>query len=75
MEFYMELAATLNLQYWNILLATSTKSQLQAVKDNGGPFFNNYTDVVMDPKWDRPQEIIGDQGKFLSSMYYLLWLN
>ena len=29
--FYMDLAATLKLQYGNILLATSTKSQLQAV--------------------------------------------
>ena len=38
-EFYMVLAATLNLQYGNILLATSTRSQLQALIENDWPFF------------------------------------
>ena len=68
--FYMDLAATLNLQYGNILLATSTKSQLQAVRDIDGPFFSNYTDLVKtciwDSKCDSLQEIIGDLGKTLS---------
>ena len=40
-EFYRVLAATLNLQYGNVLLATSTRSQLQAVVDNDWPFFTN----------------------------------
>ena len=40
-EFYMVLAATLNLQYGNVLVATSTRSQLQDVIDNGWPFFTN----------------------------------
>ena len=45
-EFYDVLATTLNLQYGNILLATSKKSQLQAVLDNNWPFFTNHTDLV-----------------------------
>ena len=68
--FYMELASTLNLQYGNILLATSTKSQLQTVRDNDVPFFTNNTDLVKtcisDSKCDRLQEIMGNLGKTLS---------
>ena len=60
--FYMNLATTLNLQYGNILLATSTKSQLQAVRDIDGPFFTNNTDLVKaciwDSKCDRLQDVI-----------------
>ena len=71
--FYMDLAATLNLQYGNILLATSTKSQLQAVRDIDGPFFTNNTDMVKtciwDSKCDRLQEIIRDLGKTFSFNY------
>ena len=63
----MELAATLNLQYGNILLATSTKSQLQTVRDNDVPFFTNNTDLVktciLDSECDRLQDVIGDLGK------------
>ena len=40
-EFYELLATILNLQYGNILLATSTKAQLQTVIDNDWPFFIN----------------------------------
>ena len=72
--FYMDLAATLNLQYGNILLATSTKSQLQTVRDNDVPFFTNNTDLVKtcisDSKCDRLQEIMGNLGKTL--LYFCL---
>ena len=44
--FYGVLAKTLDLQYGNILLATSTKAQLQSVIDNDWPFFTNNTDLV-----------------------------
>ena len=68
--FYMDLAATLNLQYGNILLATSTKSQLQAVIDNDGPFFTNNSDLVKScivlSTCDILLDIIEDQGKMLS---------
>ena len=45
-DFYFVLASTLDLQYGNILLATSTKSQLQEVIDKDWPFFTNNTDLV-----------------------------
>ena len=68
--FYMDLAATLNLQYGNILLATSTKSWLQALIDNDRLFFTNYTDEVrnciLDSKCVIFQDIIQKQGKILS---------
>ena len=47
-DFYMELAAVLDLQYRKVLLATSSKSQLQAVIDNDWPFFANNTYLVKD---------------------------
>ena len=71
--FYMDLAATLDLEYGNTLLATSTKSQLQAVRDIDGPFFTNNTDLVkncvLDSKCDRLQGIIKEMGKMLSSFF------
>ena len=45
-EFYLALASTLQLQYGNVLLAMSTKSQLQTVIDNEWPFFTDYTQLV-----------------------------
>ena len=64
--FYVVLAKTLDLKYGNILLSTSTKSQLQAVIDNDWPFFTNNTDLVKDcllgSDCDRLQNIIQDQG-------------
>ena len=66
MEFYHVLAKTLDLQYGNILLAKSTKSQLQAVIDNDWPFFTNNTDLVKDclsdSDCDGLQNIIQEQG-------------
>ena len=68
--FYMDLATTLNLHYGNILLATSTKPQLQAMRDNDWPFFTNNTNMVktsiLDSKCYRLQNIMGELGKMLS---------
>ena len=68
--FYMDLAATLQLQYGNLLLATSTKSQLKAVRDMDGPFFTNNTDLVgtciLDSKCDRLQDVIRYSGRMFS---------
>ena len=68
--FYIDFATALNLQYGNILLATSTKSQLQALRNIDVPFFTNNTDLVKaclsDSKCDRLQDIIGDLGKTIS---------
>ena len=65
-EFYHVLAKTLDLQYGNILLATSSKSQLQTVIDNDWPFFTNNTDLVKDCLYDSEcksiQNIIQGQG-------------
>ena len=69
-EFYLDLAATLNLQYGNILLATSTNYQLQALRDIDVPFFTNNTDLVitcnLDSQCDRLQDIIKNLGEKLS---------
>ena len=45
-QFYNILASTLNLQYGNVLLATSTNEHLQDVIRNDWPFFGNNTDLV-----------------------------
>ena len=45
-HFYHVLASILNLQYGNILLATSTEARLQDVIRNFWPFFTNHTDIV-----------------------------
>ena len=45
-EFYLVFAQTLQLQYGKVLLATGSKSQIQAVLDNDWPFFANYTEMV-----------------------------
>ena len=45
-DFYLELANVLDLQYGNVLLATLTKAQLQAVIDNDWPFFTSKTELV-----------------------------
>ena len=45
-QFYSEVASTLNLQYGNVLLATSSNSQLKAVIRNNFPFFANNTDLI-----------------------------
>ena len=45
-EFYFVLASTFQLQYGNILLATSSKSEIQTAITNNWPFFTNNTDLV-----------------------------
>ena len=45
-QFYHVLSSTLNLQYGNVLLATSTNGHLQDVLRNDWPFFGNKTDLV-----------------------------
>ena len=45
-EFYLVLASTLNLRYGNVLLATSTNSQLETMINDDWPFFTNHTDLV-----------------------------
>ena len=65
-EFYSTLAATLNLQYGNILMATHTKSQLQTVLSNDLPYFTNKTGLVENclqkSRCDGVQEIIQTLG-------------
>ena len=68
-EFYFVLASTLQLQYGNVLLATSTKSQLQNVINNAWPFFTNYTELVKtclkDSECDNTQDVLQKQGQIL----------
>ena len=45
-QFYYVLASSLDLQYGNILLATSTTSKLQMMKRRGLPFLSSYTDLI-----------------------------
>ena len=66
-EFYKVLAATLNLQYGNVLLATSTRSQLQDVIDNDWPFFMDTSLVktcLFNNDCDKSQSILQKIGKF-----------
>ena len=65
-KFFFVLASTLNLQYGNVLLATSTQAQLQAVLRNGWPFFANNSDAVEkcldEIHCDRMQDILQQLG-------------
>ena len=65
-KFYMILASTLNLQYGNVLLATSTRTQLQAVVDNDWPFFTDHIDLVktclLNSDCDGIQDIVQNLG-------------
>ena len=65
-EFYGVMANTFGLQYGNIMVATSTKSQLQAVIDNDWPFFGNNTEMVQsclkDSKCGGIKDIIDSLG-------------
>ena len=45
-KFYDILAATMDLEYGNISMATLTKAQLRAAVDNEWPFFANNTKLV-----------------------------
>ena len=45
-QFYAILAIQLELQYGNVLIATSSSTQLQAMLDNDWPFLNNNSDLV-----------------------------
>ena len=45
-QFFYVFASSLNLQFGNVLLATSTNAQLQAVIRNDWPFFANNTEMV-----------------------------
>ena len=68
-EFYSVLASTFNLQYGNILMATSIESQLQAVVNNDWPFFTNHTDLVeiclLDSDCDSIRDITQKQGELV----------
>ena len=45
-KFYNELASTLNLRYGDILLATSSRDQLQDALMNQLPFFAKFTELI-----------------------------
>ena len=70
-DFYIELAAVLDMQYGNVLLATSTKAQLQNVIDNNWPFFTNNTDLVkaclINSTCASIQNILAKLGKYFQS--------
>ena len=70
-DLYALLASAFNLQYGKLLLATSTKSQLQNVIDNDWPFFTNYTHLVkmclQGYECSNIQDIIKKIGNLLSN--------
>ena len=45
-KFYDVLATKFNLEYGNVLLATSKESDLQTMISNKFPFFTNHTDLI-----------------------------
>ena len=66
-QFYYVLASTLNLQYGNVLLATSTNAHLQAAIRKNWPFFANNTDIVEKCLQESHCEGIQDIGKKLGT--------
>ena len=71
-EFYHVLADTFDLNYGNILLATSTKARLEAMIDNNWPYFTKNSDFVrkclLESDCAGTQHIIQKLGKtFLNS--------
>ena len=74
-DFYHLLADTLDLEYGNILLATSTTAQLQNVISKKWPFLSNSTGVVqkclVESDCDATQDIIQNLGKAI----FLFFLN
>ena len=68
-QMYRILASTLDLQYGNILVATSTVAQLQDMIDNDWPFLTNNKDLVkrcfqnQEPNCDFVQDIYQNFGK------------
>ena len=77
-EFYIVLASTLNLQHGNILLATSTRSQLQTMIDEDWPFFTNCTSLVKtclkESDCDGVQDIVQKLGKQITKDVMLMKL-
>ena len=71
-DFYIELAAVLDLQYGNVLLATSTKAQLQNVIDNNWPFFTNNTDLVEKCLQGVNCDIVQDVSQNLGKSYFFI---
>ena len=67
-EFYLVLASTLQMEYGNVLLATSTKSQIQSMIDDDLPFFTNNTEMVKtclnDLDCDSTQDILQRIGDY-----------
>ena len=59
-EFYFEVASAFNLQYGNVLLATSTKEHLQTVIRKGWPFFTNNSNLVKNCLQESLCDGIGD---------------
>ena len=72
-KFYQVLADTIALQYGNILLATSTTAQMQAMFRNKWPFFTNFNDLVEKCLWesscDTFQDIYQNIGKTIFSFF------
>ena len=66
-QLYLTMANILDLQYGNVLMATGTRSQLQAAIDNDWPFFANYTVPVKtcltDSKCDQLKDVLKKLGK------------
>ena len=66
-QFYHVLAPYLNLQYGNVLSATSSIEQMQHYIRNDWPFFANYTDLVekcvQERNCDSTQDIFRNLGK------------
>ena len=51
-QFYNVLASTLDLQFGNVLLATSTSAQLKAVTRYDWPFFGDNNDMIEKCLWE-----------------------
>ena len=73
-RFYQVLADNLDLQYKNILLASSTSAQIQSVNWNKGPFFTSDTDLdkksLQNAQFDFIQDFYQSLGKLNCFLFH-----
>ena len=79
-EFYKIMASSLGMEFGNILMATSRRTQLLAVLDNDWPFLTNYTDLVekglKDSDFDQIRNVTQKLGNIVFVVLvdeYLFW--
>ena len=75
-HFYQVFASTIDLQYENILLATSANAQLETIKSKDWPFLSNLTEkCLIESNCSSLLKIYQNLGKFCFSSLFLKLCN